>query len=54
MNILDTPVDPGSLVADAFSTFQGYLTSNAPALLAIGIVVFAIPFVFHWAKRLIG
>jgi len=50
---MPTPADPGTLVAAAFSTFQGYLTSNAPALLGIGVVVFAIPFVFNWAKRLV-
>jgi hypothetical protein len=41
-------------VADAFTTFSGYLTDNAPALLGIGVVAFAIPFVFRWAKRLVS
>jgi len=49
-----TPADPGALVATAFDAFQGYLTTNAPALLGIGIVAFAIPFVFRWAKRLVS
>jgi hypothetical protein len=49
-----TPPDPGALVATAFSAFQGYLTTNAPALLGIGIVAFAIPFVFKWAKHLVS
>lgn len=45
---------PGSLVADAFATFGGYLTANAPALLGIGILAFGIPFIFRWAKRLVS
>lgn len=49
-----TPVDPGALVAAAFEDFGGYLTTNAPALLAIGIIAFAVPFVFRWGKRLVS
>lgn len=46
--------DPGALVAAAFADFGDYLTANAPALLAIGLIAFGVPFVFRWAKRLVS
>lgn len=49
-----TPVDFGGLVTSALGNFQGNLTDAAPALLGIGVVVFGIPFVWGWARRLIS
>lgn len=46
--------DPGAIVASALTDFQGYLTTNAPAILGIAVIAFAIPFVWRWARRLIG
>lgn len=47
-------VDPGALVSTAFADFGGFLTASAPALLAIGLIAFGVPFVFRWAKRLVS
>lgn len=49
-----TPTDPGAIVAATFADFGGYLTTNAPALLAIGLISFGVPYVFRWAKRLVS
>ena len=46
--------DAGTLVAAAFANFGDMLTSNAPALLGIGLIAFGVPFVFRWAKRLVS
>lgn len=46
--------DAGDLVATAFTGFGAMLTTNAPALLGIGLIAFGVPFVFRWAKRLVS
>lgn len=51
---MDPVANPGTIVAEAFADFGGYLTANAPALLAIGLIAFGVPFVFRWAKRLVS
>jgi len=47
-------MNAGSLVAAAFADFGEMLTTNAPALLGIGLIAFGVPFVFRWAKRLVS
>lgn len=50
-----TPIEEaGTIVASTFSGFQDVLLSNAPALIAIGLVVFAVPFLWRWAKGLVS
>lgn len=55
MNMNPTPIEEaGTIVATQFSGFADVLLANAPALLGIGLVVFAVPFVFRWAKGLVS
>lgn len=49
-----TGVDFGGIITTALAGFQTNLTDAAPALLGIGVVVFGIPFVWGWARRLIS
>jgi hypothetical protein len=49
-----TPVDFGTIVTTAFGDFADNLVGAAPALLAIGLVAFGVPFVWNWAKRLVS
>lgn len=46
--------DFGGIVTTAFSGFGAELSDSAPALIAIGLVAFGIPFVWNWAKRLVS
>lgn len=42
------------IVETAFGSFGTELSGAAPALLAIGLIAFGIPFVWNWAKRLVS
>lgn len=44
----------GTIVTTAFGDFGTQLTGAAPALLAIGLIAFGVPFVWNWAKRLVS
>lgn len=46
--------DYGTIVTTAVGDLSTQLIGAAPALLGIGVVAFAVPFVFRWAKRLIS
>mgnify|MGYP001016407968 CR=1 FL=1 len=46
--------DAGNIVATTFNGFADVLLANAPALIGIGLVVFAVPFIFRWAKGLVS
>lgn len=46
--------DAGDIVAAQFSGFGAVLLENAPILLGIGLVVFAVPFLWRWAKGLVS
>jgi hypothetical protein len=46
--------DYTSVVSDVFQGFGANLIGAAPALLGIGLIAFGVPFVFRWAKRLVG
>ncbi len=50
---MSTP-DYTSVVSDVFAGFGTNLIGAAPALLGIGLISFGVPFVFRWAKRLVG
>jgi hypothetical protein len=43
-----------SVVTDTFSGFGDTLLTSAPALLGIALIVFGVPFVWRWARRLIS
>jgi ABC-type phosphate transport system permease subunit len=50
-----TPVETaGSIVAAQFGDFTEVLLANAPTLIGIGLVVFAVPFLWRWAKGLVS
>jgi hypothetical protein len=48
------PVDAGTIVTGAFDGFGDLVTTAAPGLLTIGILVFGIGFLWRFAKRLIS
>lgn len=50
-----SPVEEaGTIVAAQFADFSAVLLENAPALIGIGLVVFAVPFLWRWAKGLVS
>jgi hypothetical protein len=50
-----TPIEEaGTIVATQFAGFSTVLLENAPALIGIGLVVFAVPFIWRWAKGLVS
>jgi hypothetical protein len=44
----------GAIVSGQFSGFADVLLANAPTLIGIGLVVFAVPFLWRWAKGLVS
>jgi len=51
---MDPATDAASIVSATFAGFGADLTGVAPALLGVGLIVFAVPMVFNWAKRLVS
>lgn len=43
-----------SVVTDTLDGFGATLLGAAPAILGIALVVFGVPFVWRWARRLIS
>jgi hypothetical protein len=51
---MSDPATYTSVVSTVFTDFGANLLTAAPALLGIGLIAFGVPFVFRWAKRLVG
>lgn len=48
-----TPTDAGTIVSTAFSGLETTLLTVAPALVGVGVLVFAVPFIKNWAQSLV-
>lgn len=51
---MEPATNAATIVETTFAGFGTQLTGVAPELLSVGLIVFAVPMIFSWGKRLVS